>query len=72
MTASTSGDAKTSSNSVVASGAPYLSATSCGLIETATHDGGDLDAVDAREGVEVLDAKGSGSSEGDAHVIPST
>ena len=43
-----------------------------GLVQTATHDGGDLDAVDARERVEVFDAEGSGSSEGDAHVIPST
>ena len=51
----------------MASVAPYLLGDLFGLVETTTHERGDLDAADAREGVEVLDAEGSGSSEGDAH-----
>ena len=72
MTASTSGEAKTSSNDVVASRRAVLVGDLVRLIESPAHDRGDLDAIDTREGVEVLDAEGSGSSEGDAHVIPST
>ena len=37
------------------------------LVQGATDDRGHLDAVDARQGVEVLEAKGSRAGDGDSH-----
>ena len=66
MTASTSSRASTSSSSVVGVAAPYLRGDLAGPAPSrAADDGRDLDAVDAREGVEVLDAEGAGPGEGD-------
>ena len=46
---------------------PYLRATSLGLLQPAADDGRDGDAVDQREGVQVLDAEGAGPGECDPH-----
>jgi hypothetical protein len=66
MTASTSFSARLSDSSVVTCWPmPYFAATSLGLVQFATDQRDDFNAVNILDAVEVFDAKGTGARERD-------